>query len=159
MDIGRLLWKYAFIRGCVYAGSWMTMFLLLMLIMALSPKTALWLLKLVEPLSKALGDLFWMFVPESGQFIRKGGELIGRLASKVTSRMSEQNQAILQLAVLNGILLVTIAAWIAQFIAMYFVKRALIREFLRKHEVWERTYDLPQTHFDRREPTFEWPKV
>ncbi|MBP7770815.1 MAG: hypothetical protein KA066_02830 [Candidatus Pacebacteria bacterium] len=129
-DLRRLFRYYDALRVLVYVVCWITFFLLLALLASVWPKGALWVTKLVEPLSGLLKDLFWAAIPEPGHLVRSGGRFLASFGRKALSITSDKTQLAVQLGVLNGFLVVSIAAMISACTVMSFVKRWLIRQLL-----------------------------
>ena len=141
MNFWQLNWlvsKAIALRAVLRVFCWATAFLLLMIISALSPKTALALLKTVEPLSGLVKDLFWIFVPENVEFVRVIGRGLSWLGRKAASLTSARTQVAIQLGVLNGLLLVGIIGYVMHKALMFFVQRLLVLRFLKKYDIVER---------------------
>ncbi len=133
-QLRKLFLAHAALKVATWLAAWALCFLLLMMLGSTSPKSAIWVTKLMDPFSAFIKDLFWYFIPEPGHIVRRGGKLVAFLGRKVMSHTSDKTQLAVQLTVLNGFLIVSLAAWVSSFIAMIFIRRWLIKQFLTGHQ-------------------------
>lgn len=134
LQLRKLLLAHAALKIATYLAAWALCFLLLMMLGSVSPKSAIWVTKLMDPFSAFIKDLFWYFIPEPGHVVRRGGKLVAFLGRKAMSLASDKTQLAVQLTVLNGLLIVSITAWVSHCVAMIFIRRWLIRQFLAGHQ-------------------------
>lgn len=106
------------------------MLILVGMVTYVSPKSALAMIKIVEPISGLVKDVIWLVLPDDLQLVREAGRLIEKAFRKATTVTSERTQVVIHMAVLNGFLFVTIGALIGRSVTMFFVRRHLVRTFV-----------------------------
>lgn len=130
LQLKRLFLVHATLKALVYVAAWALSFLALMMLGSVSPKSAIWVTKLMDPISGFVKDIFWYFIPEPGHIVRRGGKLVAFLGRKAMSLTSDKTQLGVQLGVLNGLLIVSAVAWVSHCLAMIPIRGWLIRQFL-----------------------------
>lgn len=134
MKMNVLFWKYDFLRFVTYWLWWGAILTVVGVVAYVSPKSALAMIKIVEPISELVKYVIWLALPDDLQLFREAGRLIGKAFRKVTTAASERTQVAIHMAFLNGFLFVTLGAHVGRWATMGFVKKYLIRNFIESHD-------------------------
>lgn len=154
-QLERLLRRYSRFKLAIYWMLWGMSLIVLITLIHLAPKQAIWLMRLADPISSAVNDYFWSLMPAGTWLVRRAIQITTWTLTHVVSWfVSDQVMAAVRLVVLDGIVVVTVSSGVSSWLVNRVARKLVVRFFLfrsfRKPEMPEVPIQPEQRLYDGR---------
>ncbi len=130
-QLERLLARYSRFKLAIYWMLWGMSLVVLIALIHLAPKQAIWLMSLADPISSRINDYFWSLMPPGTWLVRWAIQATTWTLKYVVSLVvSDQVMASLRLVFLDGIIVVTVSSGVSSWVINKLARKLMVRLFL-----------------------------
>lgn len=133
-----LLWVYRQILTSTLLVCHVAAAVLLVALLTAYPAIVLYLLDLVSPITEVVRDFLWGMFPEA-EWLRRAGRWMGAGVRWGFSFSQARHEAVGRLLLLDGLLLLTLMAWVLNKLFGFWVAFRVARWFRRRYVILRRS--------------------